>query len=357
MEINKSIYKKDSKGKIRVLHISTLEGDLIQKSGLIDGKLVEHISSSKAKNKGKVNETTSQEQATLEAKSKIKKKLDEGYFETQNEAENEDVILPMLAKSYDKEKGKIDWDNAYVQPKLDGMRCLKKGDKMISRKNKNINTLPHIMKEKVLTSDYMDGELYCYGLSFQENMKLIKKNRPDSINVSYHVYDMVYPNLPFTNRLTLLKHLVKDKEHIKLVPTYKVNSMNEVKQYHTKFIGEGYEGTMIRWGDEGYKVNGRSSNLLKYKDFNDITLKVKNVIPNDKNPSHGSFIFDWEGASGHPLGENILGCGMKFSHEDRESILKNKEEYIGETVELRFFEYSDTGVPRFPVCVGLRLDK
>jgi hypothetical protein len=32
--------------------------------------------------------------------------------------------MPMLAKVYEKEKAKIDWDNAYVQPKLDGMRCL-----------------------------------------------------------------------------------------------------------------------------------------------------------------------------------------------------------------------------------------
>ena len=48
---------------------------------------------------------------------------------------------------------------------------------------------------------------------------------------------------------------------------------------------------------------------------------------------------------------------MKFSHAEREEILKNKNRYIGQTGEIRFFEFTDDGVPRFPVCVGFRLDK
>jgi hypothetical protein len=48
---------------------------------------------------------------------------------------------------------------------------------------------------------------------------------------------------------------------------------------------------------------------------------------------------------------------MKFSHEERELILTNKHEYIGQVAEIRFFEYSEEGIPRFPVCVGFRLDK
>jgi hypothetical protein len=48
---------------------------------------------------------------------------------------------------------------------------------------------------------------------------------------------------------------------------------------------------------------------------------------------------------------------MKFSHDEREEFLANKINYIDKISEVRFFEYSDTGVPRFPVCVGFRLDK
>ena len=53
---------------------------------------------------------------------------------------------------------------------------------------------------------------------------------------------------------------------------------------------------------------------------------------------------------------DTFGCGMKFSHEAREEILANKEQYIGMMAEVRFFEYTDDGLPRFPVCVGFRND-
>jgi DNA ligase-1 len=355
MEIIKTLYKKDSKGKIRVLHISTLQGKLIQESGLIGGKFTQHSSLSKAKNIGRSNETTPQEQAILEAEAKIKKKLEEGYFESTQEARDIEVVLPMLAKSFKPEAKKIDWGDAYVQPKLDGIRCLKKDGKMISRKNKSIDTLPHINEEYTFIEDWLDGELYAHGLSFQENMKIIKKNRPESIDVKYHVYDMVIPRLSFSKRYRILSAIMAERyNHMELVPAYKVESLEEVQKYHSQFIDEGYEGTMVRWGSDGYKIDARSSNLLKYKDFIDEVYKVIDVLPSDKNPEQGVIQCEIILEDGT---KSSFGCGMKFSHEDRVEILTNKEDYIGQTAEVRFFEYTDGGIPRFPVCVGFRLDK
>jgi hypothetical protein len=45
-----------------------------------------------------------------------------------------------------------------------------------------------------------------------------------------------------------------------------------------------------------------------------------------------------------------------MSHEDRKELLKNKQNYIGKTAEVRFFEWTDEGNPRFPIMVGIRLD-
>lgn len=351
MEYTKTLYKKDSKGKIRTLTISAYMGKVAQVSGLMDGKKVEHVSDSKPKNVGKANETTVAEQAVLEAKAKIKNKLDQGYFETLDDARNEEVVLPMLAKSFDKESHKIDWSTAYVQPKLDGMRCLKLGDKLMSRKGKEITTLPHIAAIEDNSKSWLDGELYAHGLTFQENMSLIKKNRPESINVKYHVYDVVLEGTSFIDRFNLLNGSVKDCEHIELVPTFKIESLAMLKHYHEKFISEGYEGSILRWGNDGYKINGRSSNLLKYKDFIDETYTVVDIEPSDKNPEQGVVICKCE-----KTGETF-GTGMKFSHKERENILNNKSNYIGKTAEIRFFEYTDGGLPRFPVCVGFRLDK
>ncbi len=76
------LYKKDSKGKIRFVEIYSNENRVIQKHGIIDGKVVYNESECVGKNIGKLNETSPEEQAILEANAKIVKKLDEGYFKS-----------------------------------------------------------------------------------------------------------------------------------------------------------------------------------------------------------------------------------------------------------------------------------
>lgn len=348
-----TLYKLDSKGKIRMLEISTNKGIIIQKSGLIDGALTIHTNESKPKNIGKSNETTSEEQAILEATSKIESKLKEGYFKTIEEAKSEKIILPMLAKVYKDESHKIDWNNCYVQPKLDGMRCLTfPGNIKISRKNTSIENMDHIEVNLPATLNcVIDGELYVHGESFQKNMKYIKKYRAGlSEKIQYWVYDVI-SELPFIDRLILASTIVNQSKNCVLVETIKVNNHKEVIEAHKNFVKEGFEGTIIRWGNDSYAINKRSSNLLKHKDFIDETYKIVDVEPSDKDPEQGIIICET-----CPSGQRF-GNGMKFSHEERKEILKNKENYIGQMAEIRFFEYTDDDLPRFPVCVGFRLDK
>lgn len=347
--MKQTIYKKDSKGKIRIISFEAIQGTIIRQTGLLNGKLVNTVTVCHPKNVGKINATTAQEQAELEIKSLLKAKLEEGYFETIELANTTEFISPMLAKEYGKEKHKIVYP-CYVQPKLDGMRCLKDKTKLTSRENKVIDTLPHIQEELKDLITLLDGELYAHGKTFQENMSLIKKHTEESSLIKYHVYDLVMVNTPFKARYDLLKHYVEDCEHIVLVPTYVVNNEEELKKYHAQFLEEGYEGTMLRHGIEGYKVNGRSSNLLKFKDFLDIACKIVGVKPSSRRPTQGNFICEL------PNGKKFK-TGMKYSNEQREEILTNKDAYIGLTAEIRFFEYTDDGIPRFPVCVGTRLDK
>lgn len=382
--MNKTIYKLDSKGKLRFLTIITEGSEVVQISGLVGtDSPVENRSQCVAKNTGRANATTAEEQALSEAQSKLKKKLEEGYYETQDEAQGGTLILPMLAKDFKKEERKVQYP-CFVQPKLDGMRCLKSETDMISRKNKSIDTLFHISQELLNIDIVLDGELYAHGETFQRNMELIKKYRPgESENVKYHVYDFVDTDLSFEKRYKKLQKLFQDPKHIKhieLVPTYEVNSKEELLEYHKKFLEEGYEGTMVRHSEEGYAANKRSSSLLKFKDFQDISCAIVGVEPSEKRPDQGSFIcqlpekkwclksgtgkfirisdteFEVEG------GEVVFdyptfGCGMRFSHEERKDVINNPQNYIGQIAEIRFFEYTDEGLPRFPVCVGLRLDK
>lgn len=349
----RTLYKKDSKGKIRVWSIHTKGSDLIQKSGLLDGKLVENTKTCKSKNVGKSNSTTPEKQALLELESEYKSKLDGGYFETVEEAENNIVLLPMLAKSFNDHKHKIDWKNCFIQPKLDGQRCLAQissdgNVKLISRDGKLIENMDHIIKDlSTIKQDVvLDGELYSYGLSFQENMKLIKKYRPgESENIKYHVYDLV-SDKPFNKRT--VRSYIKDLDTCKEVSTYQIDKEEKIKEFHSKFLLDGYEGSIIRWGNAGYKINGRSDNLLKYKDFQDIAATIIDVIPAEQRPEWGVPVLKYNGKT--------FNAGMKFSHEERKEWLINKDNYIGKTAEIRFFEWTDDGLPRFPICAGIRLD-
>lgn len=350
-----TLYKKDSKNKIRVWKIYTVGNLLSQESGLLDGKLVLHTKVCKSMNVGKSNETTPEEQAILEMESEARSKLTEGYFPTIEQAQNEVVILPMLAKSYDDEKHKIDWTgNVFVQPKLDGMRCLahitKEGYvKFVSRDGKIIENMEHIMDNlSTIRQDViLDGELYAHGLSFQENMKLIKKYRlGETEKIKYHVYDVI-SNEPF--RLRKVRKYIKGLFNCEEVSTYEINNEQSLKQWHSTNITNGYEGSIIRHSNKSYGINKRCDSLLKYKDFSDIALPIIDVTPNESNPLHGTPHFELNGKT--------FKAGCKLSHEDRIDLLANKANYIGKTGELRYFELTDDGIPRFPVFLGIRLDK
>lgn len=355
MIVDQRIYKKDSSGKIRYLHISHEGHFVVQESGVVGtNNPVINRSACEAKNIGKSNATTPEHQAMLEARSKLDEKRRLGYFYTIEEAQRlggKDFLLPMLAKDFKKEVKKVTYP-CYVQPKLDGMRSLgSEDDGFMSRTGKAIDTLGHIVLAD-LEDAILDGELYAHGISFQENMKLIKKYRAgETEQVKYHVYDMVM-DAPFEERRAILYNLLRnlDNPNIEIVPTWIVNSKEEIVEFHQRFISQGYEGTMVRHSDEGYAVNKRSSQLLKYKDFIDEVYTVNEVWPSESRPEQG--VIECVTSKGI-----TFNCGMKFSHAEREDILRNKEEYIGLKAEIRFFEYTDGGLPRFPVCVGFRLDK
>lgn len=364
----KTLYKKDTKGKIRVLNIRTQNDILQQESGILNGNLVCYNKLCKGKNIGKSNETSSSEQAELEGKAIIKDKLTKGYFETIAEVDNEEVILPMLAHDYFKHIKKVNWrDNWYVQPKFDGMRCLAfvtaNGNvTLTSRTGKEITTMTHICNElsKIKLDIILDGELYVHGENFQENMKYIKKyNKGLSEKIKFNVYDCVEKGT-FQDRDLKIHSILRSGlkfDSVIGVRTYACLDLESLGLFHQKFLEQGYEGTMLRKRNSEYKINGRSHELLKYKDFKDLALPILDIVPDDSDPTMGSPVYHWLGALGHKLGPNILGSGIRASHDKRREMLLNKQNYIGKTYEVRFFEYSDRGVPRFPITIGERLDK
>ena len=355
--MEKTIYKVDTKGNDRFLTVKTEGADMIQLSGIVGTESpLEHRRTCKPKSVGKSNETTAEDQAIKEGEAKITKKLKVEYFTTIEEAKSTKVILPMLAKNYADEKHKIDWekDDIYVQPKLDGVRGTNPLDELISRKNEKI-TLTHVedelrdLKARLGKEFMLDGELYAHGYNFQKNSKLISAG---DFLVKYWVYDIVEEELSFKERTKLVAEYAKDLKNVIVVPTFKITSEEELNTYHAQFLEEGYEGTILRWGSAGYKLKGRSANLLKFKDFIDEAYTIVDIVPCDVETEWGKPICVLNDGSG-----KTFGCGTKLTHAEKKLLLINKADYIGKTAEVRFFEFYESGIPRFPVYYGVRLDK
>ena len=346
-----TLFKKDSKGRMRIWTIRTEGPEIIENYGLITGKQARNNKTCKGKNLGRSNETSPEEQAKKEMISRVAKKRDEGYVDSRDQAENEQVLLPMLAKSFDKESRKVEYP-CNVQPKLDGMRALYNNGKLISRQGKLIPTMGHLLLELKDCNVTLDGELYAHGESFQENMRLIKRYREGRTEkVCYHVYDIVEPNMAFDDRYALLRDIVSQLKTnlIRLVPCTVVYDEEEIKTEHKYNLSNEYEGSIVRWGMDGYKIGGRSSSLLKYKDFQDVTAQVIDVVPQDARPTHAMLI------CGNEMG--VFSATPKVSFSEREQMLTDRETWIGKTVEIRYFEETESGLPRFPIMVGERLDK
>ena len=124
-----TLYAKASNGKTKEWTIKVVENgdddpEIVVNHGYVGATIKEDRKAIRAgKNIGRSNETSKLQQAINEAESKFTKKQDGNYVEDINQAVPN--LLPMLAHPYTKRGHNIVWP-CYVQPKLDGVRCLAK---------------------------------------------------------------------------------------------------------------------------------------------------------------------------------------------------------------------------------------
>lgn len=358
MSIHPTLYKTDSKGKIREWHIRA-EGQPVGMAtirvlhGLKYGQKVEKTTViTKGKNIGKANETSPFEQAELEAQSKWNKQIDKDYAETVQKANTK--ILPMLAHRYDKFAKKITFP-AFVQPKLDGIRCLCNNGIMQTRKGKEITSLPHIAKQCHLHDDvFFDGELYSHTLSFQEITSIVRKQDVpvNHKEIEYHVYDLAIPHWKFENRLDEIYRIsnVGNKSidtHIKVVATYLANNESEMIDLVAQFVADGYEGGIVRNKNGLYKINGRSYDLQKIKSFDDDEFEIVDA-EKDKD---GGCVFVCQTEKGYSFKARPEGpIDLRRSYYD------DLQFFIGKMLTVRYFGMTTTDkpVPRFPVGIIIR---
>ncbi len=303
------------------------------------------------KNIGRSNETTPEQQAISEINSTFKTNKDKGYREI-GEAEEKSFVLPMLAYPLGDKAHTIDFPLT-VQPKFDGIRCLTDGENMWSRRGKLFDSKIVAHLNNVVCNDFIvDGELILpEGFPLQDTVSAAKKYRDNlSPKLLYRIYDIVAPDLCYTERYKICKKIVKDTNNpqVILAPAHVIETQEEIYPLHEKFVGEGWEGTMIRLHGHGYKINQRTNQLLKLKDFLEEEFEVVNVI-DGKGKFVGAAIFLCKTPEGKIFETSPVGT-MDY----RKELYHKKEELIGTHWTVRFQAYTKDKIPQFGRAINQR---
>ena len=273
------------------------------------------------------------------------------------------MIKPMLAHKY--EDSRVDWSKpVYIQPKLDGVRCLFTKDGAYSRTGKQFKNLAHIERElipffKDRPDLVLDGELYNHKLKhdFEKIISLVRKQKPTDTDrldaqhlVQFHVYD--YIDGKYDSYKRRMHNLVTSSLYspsIQYVPAKLVDSYNYARDLHATFLSEGYEGSIIRLN--GLYKHGRSYDLMKFKDFSDTeaTIIGYELGKGKRTGTLGKFIMlDDEGIQ--------FGCppGKGYTYKDLANMLVNVNDYIGKRATFTYFQRTNAGSYRHPLFKTIR---
>ena len=274
------------------------------------------------------------------------------------------MIKPMLAHKFD--DNRVDWSQpVYIQPKLDGVRCLFTKDGAYSRTGKKFMNLAHIelalipfFKEQ--PDVVLDGELYNHELKhdFEKIISLVRKQKPTANDrleakelVQFHVYDY-FDSVIYDSYKTRMHQLVNSAIYdvqIKYVPAYLVDSYNYARKMHDDFLEKGYEGSIIRL--DGLYKHGRSYDLMKFKDFSDTeaTIIGYETGKGKREGTLGKFIMQDDDG-------NKFGCppGKGYNYKDLTNMLNNIGEYIGKRATFTYFQRTQAGSYRHPLFKCIR---
>jgi len=275
------------------------------------------------------------------------------------------LAYPVSAKPIDYSKP------VFMQPKLDGVRCLIQNEKRegyevvvaYSRTGKVWKNINHILGSlRPFFDKYpnvvLDGELYNHDFrdDFESIISMVRKTKPtdedrsiSKKHVQFHCYDIVNKKMKFSTRNEWLRSNIKSSYCIKWVRTTECNSEVFAKQLHERNLYDGYEGSIVRL-DTPYQCK-RSHSLRKFKDFSDAEA---NIIGYEEGKGKrigtlGKFVMQDDDG-------NKFGCppGKGHNYSDLANMLDNIHEYMGQRATFTYFERTKAGSYRHPLFKCIR---
>jgi ATP-dependent DNA ligase len=378
-------------------------------TGVITGKISRHMPSyPKVMNEGKTNERNVLKQGLVYARSLYLKKIENGMTitknnksDTTNKKNNKNVkYFPMLVRKYENEKKNMVYP-LYVQPKLDGARCIAFLNKtpaqkptfenviMYSRQKKDYFGFDEMRKELLPVlidmwdfenneSIYVDGELYNHGMDLQTISGAVRNPKRKDIlkykNIQFFVFDVFYYGyleLSFKKRIELITDMfngfANNIKCIVKVDTHLVATESDQEKLYKQYLKKDYEGIILRNVDSLY---------LTHPTKNNMSIRSKNVLKRKMTYSDEFEVVDFDqGSKGRDIGaimwvlktltsdKTFNATPKNTTYEERYKLFKqanssNKQgfndNFKGRMMTIEYEDLSKDNVPLRAKSIGFR---
>ena len=243
--------------------------------GQVDGKMQTVLTECFGKNLSKANATTDEQQCIMEAEALHTKKQKSGYVT--DPTGQQSTLSPMKVSVYQDMKHKLNFDTevVYESPKLDGVNLevrLVNGELIfISRGGTLYPPIPHLEPEILdimakLNTTSLNGELYIHGEHLQIITGAVKKTKPISSKLEFHIFDGPELSGSYTERYdALTRATLFGGKFVKLIQATPVKSLEDIERMHDYYVSRGYEGLVARNSSAKYIYNTRSMDVMKLK--------------------------------------------------------------------------------------------
>lgn len=404
------LYARNSNGKINKWAIAAQDdGKVVIWEGLIDSDNITRTERKcKPKNIGKMNETTSYEQACSEAQSRWEKKKKQGYKslsdlgleealrmgsinlndnssierainlilpQTRTDASN--ISKPMKAQQYFKDNGEVRLKfPVFAQPKLNGFRVMARWEKVMegegifsqevekvvfrSKEGLRYDILEHIEKE--FTKDMFfptwngkqieisfDGEMCIHNEILSEVSSAVRKRNSKTKLLKFCIFDIAVDGYKQSIRIAELNDLMilNFNNIIEIVETITISSNEEAQVFTDKCINNGYEGAIFRDMKATYQFGKRPQTMTKLKRSQDKEFLIIDVVGGENSPDLGIFVCQAENGK-------TFKCTPEGSHDLKREYLVNKVNYIRKMLTVKFFERTKDNLPFHAVGITIR---
>jgi len=256
-------------------------------------------------------------------------------------------------------------DKIFMQPKLDGVRCVIQYDnsevKAYSRTGKPWLNIEHILFNlkpwfALNPNVVLDGELYNHDLrdDFNKIISLVRKSKPtdqDRLEAAeltqFHCYDIIDETKTFEERNTFIIQNLPRNHCVKLVDTLTVFNEDEAQSVHRSNLKKGYEGSILRTNDT-YACK-RTHNLRKFKDFHDAEATITGWVEGKgkRIGTIGKFTaVDSEG--------NEFGMPVMDKFKILQANFQTMKDWVGQEATFTYFERTKANSYRHPLFKALR---